>query len=114
MKTKLIDSAIRRAGGYRKVADQFGISKQAVAMWARRRVPAERVRMLARITGLHPSDIRPDILPISRLDWDTVEAQVTTWVEEQERGGAFFIDPEAVFAKVKEFTEAQIQQQRSN
>lgn len=61
MITKNASLAIMEAGGYKPVAEHFGISWQAVQKWARTRVPAERVPALAKLSGVPAKDIRPDV-----------------------------------------------------
>jgi len=55
------DEIIKRAGGDQVVADHFGISWQAVQLWRKSRVPAERVMRLSRLSGVPPEQIRPDV-----------------------------------------------------
>ncbi|MBK1656867.1 helix-turn-helix domain-containing protein [Paracraurococcus ruber] len=43
------------------VARRLGVAHSTVLRWAERRVPADRVRPLAAITGLHPHELRPDL-----------------------------------------------------
>jgi DNA-binding transcriptional regulator YdaS (Cro superfamily) len=44
-----------------KVARELGITRAAVTMW--RRVPAERVAAVERVTGIPPHELRPDLFP---------------------------------------------------
>gem|GEM_PF-5631132 len=39
----------------------FGVSRQAVFKWEAERVPAERVPILASLSGVKPERLRPDI-----------------------------------------------------
>jgi len=50
---------IRRAGGPVHVAVQLGRSHSTVIGW--RRVPAEHAPTVARLAGLTPHDVRPDV-----------------------------------------------------
>jgi DNA-binding transcriptional regulator YdaS (Cro superfamily) len=54
-----MDSLRKQRGLMAKVASELGITRAAVATW--KRVPAERVRDVARITGIAPHDLRPDL-----------------------------------------------------
>ena len=56
-------TAIRLLGGYAETARRFKISRAAVHQWAARRVPANRVRMMARLVDhqVTPEQIRPDV-----------------------------------------------------
>jgi DNA-binding transcriptional regulator YdaS (Cro superfamily) len=45
------------------LARLLGVNKSSVALWALRRVPAERVIEIERETGIPRSDLRPDIYP---------------------------------------------------
>lgn len=51
--------AIRMLGGARKVAEQFGVSAQAVYKWDV--VPARKVLEIERATGVSRHELRPDI-----------------------------------------------------
>lgn len=48
-----------RRGVMAKVADRLGLTRAAVATW--KRVPAERVRAVADITGIPLHELRPDL-----------------------------------------------------
>jgi hypothetical protein len=48
-------------GLLRRIAEQCGITRQAVSGW--KRVPAERVRDVSKITGIPRSVLRPDVYP---------------------------------------------------
>jgi DNA-binding transcriptional regulator YdaS (Cro superfamily) len=56
-----LQQAIERAGGRRELSRLLGISHQAIAHW--RRVPAERVLVIERLTGVPRHALRPDIYP---------------------------------------------------
>ena len=61
-----IDKAIRIVGSQKALADEMGVTKQAVHKW-RRKVPAERVIDIERATnGQVPRhELRPDLYPIA-------------------------------------------------
>jgi hypothetical protein len=52
---------LRAQGLLGKIATALGVNRQATYKWLR--VPAERVLDVARITGIKPSKLRPDIYP---------------------------------------------------
>jgi DNA-binding transcriptional regulator YdaS (Cro superfamily) len=47
-------------GNQRKLATACGVTSQAINQW-RKQVPAERLPIVVRITGIRESDLRPDI-----------------------------------------------------
>jgi DNA-binding transcriptional regulator YdaS (Cro superfamily) len=51
--------AIEQAGGAAKLSREVGLTLQAVCAW--KRIPPKHVRTVARITGIPPSALRPDI-----------------------------------------------------
>ena len=55
--------AIKLLGGYAETARKFQISRAAVHQWSKNRVPANRVRMMARLVDhqVTPEQIRPDV-----------------------------------------------------
>jgi DNA-binding transcriptional regulator YdaS (Cro superfamily) len=62
-----VDPAIRRLREDRQmpsIAEGLKIARQAPYAW--KRVPAERVRDVARITGMRPHELRPDLYPPPR------------------------------------------------
>ena len=61
MDTKQI---IELAGGAQVLAKRIGLTHQAIYAW--REVPADRVIEVARLTGLRPWDVRPDLYPDPR------------------------------------------------
>ena len=48
---------------YQTLGTMLGVDKGRAFQWCHgvRIIPAERAREIARITGLHPSDVRPDL-----------------------------------------------------
>lgn len=51
--------AIDKAGGVRALARQLGIAHQSIASWDK--VPAERVVVIWRLTGVPRQRLRPDL-----------------------------------------------------
>ncbi len=58
-----IDRACNAVGGASALAILIDVSPQAVYLWKRNGVPAERVLQIERETGVHRSELRPDIYP---------------------------------------------------
>jgi len=56
---------LRRRGKMREIADRLHIKRQAPYTW--QRVPAEHVLTVAKISSMTPSQLRPDIYPVSLL-----------------------------------------------
>ena len=54
-----LSEAIRAAGGVRALAQKIGISQPSVSNWTR--VPADRVRAVEAVTGVHRAVLRPDL-----------------------------------------------------
>jgi DNA-binding transcriptional regulator YdaS (Cro superfamily) len=52
---------ITLAGGPSRVARAIGVHHSSVVKWTR--VPPLRARAVARLAGLQPHDVRPDIYP---------------------------------------------------
>ncbi|MGB4498519.1 MAG: YdaS family helix-turn-helix protein [Methylococcaceae bacterium] len=53
---------LEERGNQTMVASKFGISPQAVQFWlATKKVPAERIVELEKISGIPRAEIRPDI-----------------------------------------------------
>lgn len=44
-----------------RIADEIGVWPGTVNKWVNRKVPAEQVRAISKVTGLAPSIIRPDL-----------------------------------------------------
>ena len=59
METQPHIRAVESAGGSSALAKQLNIKPQAVSQW--RRIPAERVVEVERITGIPRAELRPDI-----------------------------------------------------
>lgn len=59
MSETVLHRAIKNSGGVTKLARALGISHQAVMKW--RRLPAERVLDVERISKISRHDLRPDI-----------------------------------------------------
>lgn len=55
--------AITRAGTATRLAEQLGISSQAIGKWQRTGIPPLRVLDVERLTGVRRHDLRPDIYP---------------------------------------------------
>ena len=51
--------AVDRVGGVARLADMLGVSRQAVYKW--KRIPAERVPQIERLTGVPRVALRPDL-----------------------------------------------------
>lgn len=45
------------------LGQRFGVNKTTVRWWERRRVPAERVLEVERVTGVSRHELRPDLYP---------------------------------------------------
>lgn len=59
------EEAKKTAGGPSKLAEALGdLSSQAVSQW--KRVPAERVIAVEKVTGISRHDLRPDLYPRER------------------------------------------------
>jgi DNA-binding transcriptional regulator YdaS (Cro superfamily) len=61
MLEEALDQAIRDRGGYAKVGQLLGVSRQTVYRWVWNRVPAERVAEVEYVTGIPRERLRPDI-----------------------------------------------------
>lgn len=58
-----VEVLVRRYGSQTGLADALGISPQAVGAWRLRKIPAERVLDIERITGVPRTVLRPDLYP---------------------------------------------------
>jgi DNA-binding transcriptional regulator YdaS (Cro superfamily) len=56
-----LTTAIKAAGTLHELGVMLGITAQAVSGW--RRIPAERVLEIERVTGVTRSVLRPDLYP---------------------------------------------------
>lgn len=54
-----IARAIKAAGGTGKLAELIGVTSQAISQW--NRIPAERVVIISKKTGLDRHELRPDL-----------------------------------------------------
>ena len=59
---KIVEEAAEKVGGLMALAAALGIKHQALYSW--KRVPAERVIAMERITGVPRHQIRPDLAAI--------------------------------------------------
>lgn len=50
---------VKRAGGVVRVSAELGLAPSSVSVWTR--VPPRHARTVAKLAGLHPSDVRPDL-----------------------------------------------------
>lgn len=59
-------AAINAAGGSSALASRLGMVKSVIGNWRRREggVPAKHVPAVARVTGLSPTMLRPDLFPV--------------------------------------------------
>jgi len=57
--------AIERAGGGTVVAARLGLTRQAIYQW--RRIPAQYVIALERLSGVSRRRLRPDLYPRERI-----------------------------------------------
>lgn len=59
----LLDRIKPRRGLITAIALEAGVTHGAVSQWLRTRIPAERVLVVERVTGIDRADIRPDLYP---------------------------------------------------
>jgi len=59
----LLERCAEAAGGIAKLASSLGVKHQSFYSW--KRIPAERVLDLERITGISRHELRPDLYPPS-------------------------------------------------
>jgi DNA-binding transcriptional regulator YdaS (Cro superfamily) len=64
--TEGLEAAIARAGGQKALAKLLGVGQSYVSNWKNRnkRVPAERVLEIERVTGVPRHQLRPDLYPM--------------------------------------------------
>lgn len=73
---KALENAKQRVGGAAALAKAIGgISSQAISQW--KRVPAERVLDVERITGISRYELRPDLAAIFVRATDATPSQDT-------------------------------------
>lgn len=68
-----IEQAAAAAGGITRLSTALGLSRTAVSGW--RRVPAERVLAVERISGVSRYVLRPDLYPDRREESQQVACQ---------------------------------------
>jgi DNA-binding transcriptional regulator YdaS (Cro superfamily) len=74
----IIKSAAQRVGGVPALAARLGVSRQALYQW--QRIPAEKVSLVARETGLAEHQLRPDLYVDSgRSGSPTYEEDFAAW-----------------------------------
>lgn len=62
LEKRLLMAAIKEAGGYSKISQQLGVTRQAVWEWCHKtNVPATRVIALSKVINMPPEHIRPDV-----------------------------------------------------
>lgn len=61
---RALERAVKAAGGRRQLAEAIGVSRQNIYKW--RKVPAEQVMKVEKVTGVPRSELRPDIYPLAR------------------------------------------------
>jgi DNA-binding transcriptional regulator YdaS (Cro superfamily) len=57
----VVTKAAENVGGVVKLAEKLSIRHQSFYSWDR--VPAERVLLMAELSGIPPHEIRPDLYP---------------------------------------------------
>lgn len=59
--------ALMKARGLKliDVSRRLGVDKATVSRWAQKRIPAERVIDVERLTGVSRNELRPDLYPAS-------------------------------------------------
>lgn len=67
---------VEAAGGATKLADYLGCKVQAVYQW--NQVPVKRVLDIAKLTGIPPHEIRPDVYPEPQHKFDSVDHSVSS------------------------------------
>ena len=61
MKGKKLKKLINEAGGARVIAESLKVTRQAVEHWYVNGVPPRKAPKLAKLIGVTPADINPDI-----------------------------------------------------
>ena len=62
----IVQKAAEKAGGVVSLARELGIKHTAFYSW--KRVPAERVLEIERVTGIGRHELRPDLFPVAEAD----------------------------------------------
>jgi TorA maturation chaperone TorD len=66
-----LHEAIHAAGGVSQLAEKIGISQPSVSNW--HKIPAERVLMVEKVTGIPRNTLRPDLYPAPAPQTDEVD-----------------------------------------
>lgn len=61
---KPLDRAIAAVGSATELARLLGVTKQAISQWGLRKIPAERVVEVEKLTGIPRHELRPDIFGV--------------------------------------------------
>jgi len=61
MNTSSTEQAIKKAGGRGAVAKSLGVTVETVRQWIVRPIPAKRAIDLESLSGVHRSELRPDL-----------------------------------------------------
>jgi DNA-binding transcriptional regulator YdaS (Cro superfamily) len=71
---EIMAAAIKAAGGIRTLARKLVIHRETIEQW--KRIPAERLQAVAKVTGLPRHVLRPDLFP-------DVSEPLSRWTEEE-------------------------------
>ena len=58
---EIVEKAADKAGGVTKLAAELGIKHPSLHSW--KKIPAERVLDIERVTGISRHELRPDLYP---------------------------------------------------
>lgn len=61
-----VEKAIDAAGSAVKLGRALGITSQAIGQW--KKIPAERVVEIERVTGVPRQELRPDLYAVIKLE----------------------------------------------
>lgn len=61
-------TAVEKAGGAAKLARLLGKTKSTIHSWKSARIPVEWVSQVSEITGIAPSELRPDLGTVLRCN----------------------------------------------